>query len=96
MSRRTQGKNGMFNPPSWSTAYKLTTTKESNSQNSWYGWVVDFDKFLNTQENLKTLETTQAFYQSAMKSDIFGKVNFADENQAAGNKSNEEKTGVPF
>ena len=93
MSRRTQGKNGMFNPPSWSTAYKLTTTKESNSQNSWYGWVVDFDKFLNTQEHLKVLETTQAFYQSAMKSDIFGKVNFADENQAAGNNS---KEGVPF
>ncbi len=36
---------GFFNPPSWATAYKLTTTKESNSQNSWYGWVVEFDKF---------------------------------------------------
>tara|TARA_R100001509_G_scaffold88754_1_gene50807 strand:- start:633 stop:1448 length:816 start_codon:yes stop_codon:yes gene_type:complete len=96
LSRRAQGKNGMFNPPSWSTAYKLSTTKESNSQNSWYGWVVEFDKFLNTQENLKCLETTQAFYQSAMKSDIFGKVDFTQDNQAQGNNSSEAKTGVPF
>ena len=95
MSRRAQGKSGMFNPPSWSTAYKLSTTKESNSQNSWYGWVVEFDKFLNTQEHLKALETTQAFYQSAMKSDIFGKVDFAQENQAQGNNS-PDKAGVPF
>ena len=27
--------------------YKLSTTKESNSQNSWYGWVIDFDKVLD-------------------------------------------------
>ena len=95
MSRRAQGKNGMFNPPSWSTSYKLSTTKESNSQNSWYGWVVEFDKFLNTKDHLKCLETTQAFYQSAMKSDIFGKVDFTQDNQTQGNNS-EEKTGVPF
>ena len=94
MSRRAQGKNGMYNPPSWSTAYKLSTTKESNSQNSWYGWVVEFDKFLDTKENLKALKTTQAFYQSAMKSDIFGKVNFDDDIQSAGNNANKEST--PF
>jgi len=94
MSRRVQGSKGMFNPPSWSTVYKLSTTKESNSQNSWYGWVVDFNKYLTSIDNLKTLETTQAFYQSAMKSDIFGKVNFDDDNQSVGNNSN--KDSVPF
>jgi len=77
-SRRAQGKKGFYNPPSWSTCYRLTTTKESNSQNSWYGWVVDFVGLLNTVENLKTLEATQSFYQSAMKSDIFGKVDFSE------------------
>ena len=96
MSRRAQGKNGMYNPPSWSTAYKLSTTKESNSQNSWYGWVVEFNKFLDTKENLKTLETTQAFYQSAMKSDIFGKVDFTQDVQSLTKDKAEEKTGVPF
>ena len=96
MSRRAQGKNGMYNPPSWSTAYKLSTTKESNSQNSWYGWVVEFDKFLDTKENLKALKTTQAFYQSAMKSDIFGKVDFTQDVQSLTKDKAEEKTGVPF
>ena len=96
MSRRAQGKNGMYNPPSWSTAYKLSTTKESNSQNSWYGWVVEFDKFLDTKENLKALKTTQAFYQSAMKSDIFGKVDFTQDVQSLTKDNAEEKTGVPF
>ena len=46
-------------------------------------------------DDLKTLETTQAFYQSAMKSDIFGKVNFDDDNQSVGNTS-ANKESVPF
>ena len=97
MTRRAQGKKGFFNPPSWATTYKLSTTKESNSKNSWYGWVIEFDKFLNSEEHLKTLEATQAFYQSAMKSDIFGKVDFSNENQAAGNNTVQAETGsVPF
>jgi hypothetical protein len=95
MTRRAQGKKGFFNPPSWATTYKLSTTKESNSKNSWYGWVIEFDKFLNAEEHLKTLEATQAFYQSAMKSDIFGKVDFSNENQAAGNNT-VSKESVPF
>ena len=84
-TRRRQGKNGMLNPARWSTVYRLCTTKESNSQNSWYGWVVEFDKFLyeDKDKDLNLLKTTQAFYQSAMKSDIFGKVDFAEEQQQA-------------
>ena len=73
-SRRAQGKNGMYNPPSWSTTYKLSTTKESNSKNSWYGWVIEFNSFLNATDHLKVLEATQGFYKSDMKSDIFGRL----------------------
>ena len=93
MSRRSQGKSGFFNPPSWSTGV-ANTYRGSIAQNSWYGWVVEFDKFLNSSKNLKVLETTQAFYQNAMKSDIFGKVDFSQDNQAQGNKSIKES--VPF
>ena len=93
-SRRIQGSKGYFRPPTWSTSYRLTTTKESNSQNSWYGWVVEFDKYLSTDTHLKALEATREFYQSAMKSDIFGKVNFTDEINQAPNQS--VKQGVPF
>ena len=79
MTRKTKGKKGFFTPPTWSTTYRLTSTKESNSVNSWYGWIIDFDKYLNTSEHLKTLEACQGFYNSAMKSDIFGKVDFSDQ-----------------
>jgi len=79
MSRRTKGKKGFFTPPTWSTTYRLTSTKESNSQNHWYGWVIDFDSYLNSADHLKTLEVTQSFYQTAMKSDIFGKVDFTED-----------------
>jgi len=90
-SRRQNGKQGFFRPPTWSTTYRLTTTKESNSQNSWYGWVVEFDQYLNTATHPKTLEMTRGFYQSAMKSDIFGKIDFGQEiNQEP------KKAAVPF
>ena len=91
MSRRVQGSKGMFNPPSWSTVYKLSTTKESNSQNSWYGWVVEFDKFLDEAKDTKLLQTTHSFYESAMKSDIFGKVDFTQDQI-----QKDTKEGVPF
>jgi hypothetical protein len=81
-SRRLQGKKGFFTPPSWATAYKLKTTKESNSQNSWYGWVVEFDRYLDDPKLSSTLESTRAFYETAKKSDIFGKVDFGKEESA--------------
>ena len=87
MSRRTKGKKGFFTPPTWSTAYKLITTQEANSQNKWYGWVINFDKYLDSAENLKLLETTQGFYQSAMKSDIFGKIDYSLDQPNKVNKS---------
>jgi len=91
-SRRMKGKNGFFCPPSWATAYKLITTKESNSQNSWYGWVVEFERFLDKPTDSETLETTKSFYETAKSSEIFGKVDFADEPMAT--KGKEEDT--PF
>ena len=91
-SRRMQGKNGFFNPPSWATTYKLTTTKESNSQNSWYGWVLEFDKII--AEHDKTLKVTKDFYAGAKSSDIFGKVDFGQD--AVSNVPKEKSGDVPF
>jgi len=96
-SRRMQGKNGLFNPPSFSQVYKLTITRESSKDWTWAGWVIEFVEILDPSKNLKTLQSTQAFYESAMKSDIFGKVNFEDENQSQGNNQTESvKESVPF
>ena len=92
-TRRMPGKKGYFRPPTWATTYRLTTTKESNSQNSWYGWVVEFDKFLEPTKFPKTLEITRSFYQSSMKSDIFGKVDFGPAQEATSTNSNK---AVPF
>jgi hypothetical protein len=92
-SRRLQGSKGFFCPPSWATAYKLITTKESNSGNNWFGWVIEFNKYLNDPQYAKLLEMTKAFYESAVKSDIFGKVDFGKE-ESQQVKSNTES--VPF
>ena len=92
-SRRLQGSKGFFCPPSWATAYKLMTTKESNSGNNWFGWVIEFNKYLNEPKYAKLLEMTKAFYESAIKSDIFGKVDFGKE-ETQQIKGNTES--VPF
>jgi len=92
-SRRLQGSKGFFCPPSWATAYKLITTKESNSGNNWFGWLIEFNKYLNDPQYAKLLEMTKAFYESAVKSDIFGKVDFGKE-ESQQVKSNTES--VPF
>tara|TARA_A100001391_G_C5079024_1_gene279704 strand:- start:2800 stop:3636 length:837 start_codon:yes stop_codon:yes gene_type:complete len=93
--RRKPKKNGSgsFNPPCWSHVYKLSTTKESNSQNSWYGWVIDFVKFLDEGKDLSLLQTTSNFYKSARESDIFGKVDFSQEMKKVSGKDNAE---TPF
>ena len=92
-TRRMPGKKGYFRPPTWATTYRLTTTRESNSKNNWFGWVVEFDKFLEVAKYPKTLEITRSFYQSSMKSDIFGKVDFGPEQAIASTNSNK---AVPF
>jgi len=92
-TRRRPGKEGFFRPPTWATTYHLTTTRESNSKNNWYGWVIEFDKFLDVAKFSKTLEITRGFYQSSMKSDIFGKVDFGSSQDLI---QDTKKQPVPF
>jgi hypothetical protein len=93
-SRRLQGKKGYYMPPSWATTYKLTTTKEANNNNSWYGWVVEFDQYLNDPKYAAALDAAKGFYESAKKSDIFGKVDFGKEETVEATSSTSES--VPF
>ena len=79
-SRMGSGSKGRFVMPSWATVYKLSTTKESNSQNSWYGWVIEYVETLDVTKNNDTLQATKEFYEAARQSDIFGKVDFESEN----------------
>jgi hypothetical protein len=91
-SRRLQGKKGYFMPPSWATSYKLTTTKESGNNNSWFGWVVEFDQYLNDPKFAAALDAARGFYESARKSDIFGKIHFNQEETVEATSSE----SVPF
>lgn len=40
-SQTLQGKNGIFNPPSYAYTYDLSTKPENNDKNKWFGWVVE-------------------------------------------------------
>tara|TARA_R100001086_G_scaffold199120_1_gene115386 strand:- start:1129 stop:1950 length:822 start_codon:yes stop_codon:yes gene_type:complete len=81
ISRKVKGKNGLFVPPSWSQVYRLKSTKESNSQNSWYGWVIEFDSILDPSKQLDALQVSKSFYESCKKQDIFNKVAFEEEGE---------------
>ena len=97
-TRKMKGKNGFFTPPSWATAYKLSTVQESNSKGSWTGWAVEFDRLLDQPTDSPILEITKEFYESAVKLDLFGKVAFASDagapKQALKIETSSEK--VPF
>lgn len=45
------GKNGPFNPPIFSSMYRLTTVPENNDSGEWAGWVVNMEGFVQ-DENL--------------------------------------------
>jgi hypothetical protein len=93
ISRKLKGQKGVFNPPSWSQVYRLKATKESNSNNSWYGWVIEFDSVLDPAKNLEALQASKAFYESCKKADIFGQVKFEEDTTEKKVASNEK---VPF
>ena len=72
-SRRLPKKNGKgtFKPASWASVYKLSTTKESNSQNSWYGWVIDFDKVLDMSKEAEKLLKLHKHFIKVLNKVIF-------------------------
>jgi hypothetical protein len=43
--------------------------------------VIDFEKYLDGNKDASLLNQTKTFYESAMKSDIFGKIEFTEEGQ---------------
>ena len=94
-SKRMKGKNGYFIPPSWASVYKLTTNKEQGNGNTWYGWEVEFVRFLDKPTDSGALEITKGFYEGAKQSDIFGKVEFEEDKNKTINAET-TKEDVPF
>ena len=51
-----QGPNGMFSPPMWGTAWRLSVVGESNDKGSWYNFAV---------ENVQPTEVPQSVFAEA-------------------------------
>jgi len=76
MTQRVKGKNGFFNPPSFSQIYKLKTTLEKNNLGSWYGWDIEFEKNV---PNDTLLKGAQDFYNTCKQGEV--KVNHGSEEE---------------
>ena len=69
----------MFLAPSWYRIYNLTTTKQTNSKGSWFGWVLDKEDFLN---NENTFTMASEFNESIRKGLV--KPKYDDEAEQSG------------
>ena len=77
LSQRRKGKNGFFQPPTWSQVYTLKTVLEKNNLGSWFGWEVEHTSDI---PNNTLLEAAKAFYETCHKG--MAKVNLSqDESQ---------------
>ena len=64
---KLKGKNGMFNPPSYSHVYKLTSFADSNDQGTWFGWEVNR---VGPVEQQELYETAKNFAESVDKGEV--------------------------
>src|SRR5210317_183557 len=74
LSQRRKGKNGFFQPPTWSQIYKLRTVLEKNSLGSWFGWEVEHEKDI---PNKTLMDAAMAFYETCKKGNA--KVNLSED-----------------
>ena len=82
LSQRRKGKNGFFQPSTWSQVYTLKTVLEKNNLGSWYGWEVEHDKDI---PNATLLEGAKAFYETCKKG--MAKVNLSQETEQPSNEA---------
>ena len=79
MSKKMEGSKGFFTPPTWATVYRLTSIQEENSKGKWYGWAINFERFLDQPTDSDTLKVTQGFSESSKKMDIANKVDYSED-----------------
>jgi len=81
-----QGANGPFNPPRFSTIYRLKSVKEENSKGSWHGWEMSKEGPI-TDPSLYA--RCKAFSESVADGDVVVKHQEED-------TSSEQKDNIPF
>jgi hypothetical protein len=84
LSQRRKGKNGMFQPPTWSQIYLMKTMLEKNNLGSWFGWEVEHHKDIPNQD---LMDTAMSFYETCKQGNT--KVNLSQEGEP-------QVTSAPF
>ena len=69
-SIQLEGKNGLYNPASFSHVYKLKTVKLTNNKGTWFGWEV---KLIGEMQDKALYQKAKAFSASVSKGDIVAK-----------------------
>lgn len=76
-SEKVEGDNGVFVPPLFYRAYRLTTTPESNSEGDWMGWKIERGPALPEMDGWKDLyasllETHRQISSGQARGDVAG------------------------
>jgi hypothetical protein len=83
-----QGANGPFNPPRYSTIFKLVSKEEQNSKGSWHGWEMSME---GTVSDKAIFSRCKAFCESVEDGDIVAK--HSEEDVPSSNKNSDD---IPF
>jgi hypothetical protein len=63
----TRGDGTKFSPPTFSRSYHLTTTQESNSKGSWFGWKIGDGEFLTDPQHY---QVAKSLHEAAIKGEV--------------------------
>ena len=72
-----EGPNGLFNPPMWGTAWRLTVISESNDKGTWNNFAVS--RVEPTEIPAAAFESSKAFFKSFKAGEVQTQAGTQDE-----------------
>jgi len=88
-----EGPNGLFNPPMWGTAWRLTAVTESNDRGTWYTFAVT--RVEPTEIPGSAFEAARSFFQSFTSGEVKTQAGTSDEMQNT-TSSQQDTDDIPF
>ena len=88
-----EGPNGLFNPPMWGTAWRLTAVTESNDRGTWYNFGVT--RVEPTEIPGSAFEAARSFFQSFKSGEVKTQAGTSDEMQNT-TSSQQDTDDIPF
>ena len=90
-----EGPNGLFNPPMWGTAWKMTVISESNDKGTWYNYGVS--RVEPTEVPSSAFHAAKEFFQSFRSGDVQTQAGTQDEmNKQSKAASSNADDDIPF